>query len=289
MPTIKLGHASPYALRALSESTQRPRPCASIRAPPTPTPKTPTSSCDPVTNQCRNSSLNCSNGYFGNAANNMCVRPENCQAANGTQFYADNDTKMCVEACALPLYPDNSSYYCVSICPESVQQSGVECEDGNYDPYDGCDSCTKDPAFECEGLPSLCYYASSASVRHKLTMVETSICNTVTFEFSIGPYSEAFSRSSIEWQHFLTVTAAPFLTPSLEKNVSFVNDTLSLSFEMSQDIENLSLTFESDFGVLLPHMHTFNRTQSQPNTFVVQSSNQPALYTHFLNQTSSLC
>ena len=74
---------------------------------------------DPITNKCYNSSLNCSDGYFGNTAPNMCVQPQDCQTI-GNHYYADNDTKMCVQKCPTPLYGYNDTYYCMSKCPEPV-------------------------------------------------------------------------------------------------------------------------------------------------------------------------
>ena len=72
---------------------------------------------DPITRRCYSDPMNCSDGYYANSVSHLCVLPEDCQTV-GTHYYADNDTKECIEECAEPYYGDSALWLCVETCPE---------------------------------------------------------------------------------------------------------------------------------------------------------------------------
>lgn len=148
-------------------------------------------------------------------------------------------------------------------------------------------------AFTCSGSPSACYYASAPTFVHKDTVMETAVCNTVTFTFAIAPASATFAQPNVNWTDFLsTPNASAFIANT--SMFEYADGNFSASFFLLADLQNLSLTFTADFATLIPNSTLFDHTASPTVTFAVLPTNaMPAILIcctgYFLNATLKKC
>lgn len=54
---------------------------------------------------------------FGHPDGRICVAVTNCYAWNGSVYYADDTTRLCVQKCPLNRWADTSLFKCVPACP----------------------------------------------------------------------------------------------------------------------------------------------------------------------------
>ena len=141
-----------------------------------------------------------------------------CDEANG--YYINSVDKQCYYHCGDGI----------------IVPSDESCDDNNTATLDGCDdNCNVESYFTCTGSPSVCKFASSATASYISAVMESDVCNTVTFRFGISPVAGAFGRSDIVWDNFL-IPSDPSLLTINTSLTSYLNGQINLSYYLEKTL-----------------------------------------------------
>jgi cysteine-rich repeat protein len=203
------------------------------------------------------------------------------------------DANLCSRCDPTMGYYDNAtSHQCSTLCGDGIYVTATEgCDDNNTDDFDGCSAgCSIEAGFICTGSPSDCYFAPNATLNLHSVQMDSTLCNRITFEFTLSPTSAILAQPFIVWDAFLTTPNATLLDlPSA--TFSYNGGILGASYLLLQDLQNSTLLFEADYSTLLPNSSLFSHTS--PSTVLVPvSTAPPALFqccAGFITTSSAQC
>jgi cysteine-rich repeat protein len=209
----------------------------------------------------------CTSTYFPSVAL-TCVH---CYVTGCAYCSTSNSNACAICNGTLGYYLSGTS--CVTRCGDGIVVAGVEqCDDNNTANYDGCSSaCAVDSSFTCTGAPSACYFAASLALSLSNTIIETAICDTITFTFLLTPASSTFAQNYINWTGFL-VTPNTSVIAANNSMLVYSSGKLSASFFMRATIQNTTLVFTANFSGLT-NSSIFSNTASNTLSFAVSPTN----------------